>query len=195
MPKPVRNMLCQQLRRSLIAQMSVIAANPPFQISRIRPHHQHVFVMVGLQYQMIRPGDVAAELFCHVSGIRNEAEVDFSVLHAIAHIVRTVMRHIERRNFKTVQLQGLPLLQKMYVFCFQFRICTIITLDSVVYKFGGIDRKSILIRQAPDSFDVVCMIMRNQHGLYLFQGKPVSMKMFFQCSYPNSGINQYSIIF
>ena len=128
-------------------------------------------------------------------GIRNEAEVDFSVLHAIAHIVRTVMRYIERRNFKTVQLQGLPLLQEMYVFCFQFRICTIITLDSVVYKFGGIDRKPILIRQAPDSFDVVCMVMRNQHGLYLFQGKPVSMKMFFQCSYPNSGINQYPIIF
>ena len=71
---------------------------PELELIRIRPHHEHVLVMVGFHIKRIRPGQMTERVVRELPEVRRHAEFPVATAYRIAHGVDSIVRDPERTN-------------------------------------------------------------------------------------------------
>ena len=99
-------MFGDEFRHFPVAEVSVRAGNPGFQVLRIRAHHQHGFIIIGFQNQVVRPGDIVCGCRGDMSDIGQERKVLSVDGDAIADVVGTVVRNLEAGNPEVLEGEG-----------------------------------------------------------------------------------------
>ena len=89
----------------IITEMTVRTQDSLLQILRIFSRLKHLHAIVRFQHQIVRLADELLNLLRDMSHIRNQTECDALVLHEIAHIIRTVVRHPKRSNPELAHLE------------------------------------------------------------------------------------------
>ena len=76
--------------------MTVIRQNTPLEIIRIRPHHQHIFIVIGFQNDRFGTAQGGADLLCdtaHVGGNRRDVRVTLAAYReSVADTASAVVR-------------------------------------------------------------------------------------------------------
>ena len=75
--------------------MSVGTTHPLFEIGRIGTAHQHGFIVIGLNYQVISDADSLSDFIGNFTHIGCQDYCHTLMLYLVAHAVHTVMRHME----------------------------------------------------------------------------------------------------
>lgn len=185
-----RGIVHQRIGALAVAQVSLIAQDTTLQIGRIGAALYHAFFVVGFNHQILGFGHGLCHLGGDVAAIGDEAEGYALGLNLIAYAVRAVMAHLEGSNHKIADLCRLALIDGVLVFGGQFAGNAVITVDAHVYHFCGVDGFVVVVGQMANGFDMVGVVVGNEYGIDVVQGKTVFFERLLQRSYANAGIYQ-----
>ena len=79
-----------------VAKMASATPDSSFQISGIGSHHQHIFVVISFQNQIVGLRDLLLHDTGNMSCVSNQTEDDIACLNPLSDAVATVVGHIKR---------------------------------------------------------------------------------------------------
>ena len=122
----------------IIAEMTVRTQDSLLQILRIFSSLKHLHTIVRFEHQIVCLADELLNLLRDVSHIRNQTECDTLVLHEIAHIIRTVVRHPKRSNPELAHLERHTFLYDVRMIGHDFLSDAVVALDTCMNFTGCI---------------------------------------------------------
>lgn len=163
-----------------VAEMSSLAHDTLFEVSRIGAGGQHRFIVVGFKHDVSGLSEVLFHVFRNMSGIRDEAEFQVADSDKVARVGRTVMGNIKRDDMKRTDFEafvgfGEALVFRLYLFRHEM-----VALHPVVHGFRCIHWQVKFVGEHTNGFHMVCMVMRNKDGIDFCQGQAVIAEMLFE---------------
>ena len=149
-----------------IAQMPYRSGYTLLEVLRITTLCQHLFVVVGLDHEIVALFDDLKHLIGQMSDIGHQTEHNTFTLYLIAHIVGTIVGDTERRHMKFAQCKRSGLFYNMYKSGVDFLPYTIVAFDALMHFAGGEDWQPKVTTDAPHRLDMVGMVMGNQYVMH-----------------------------
>ena len=165
-----------------IAEVTVLAENACLEIGGIGSVLEHLDVVVGLDDQIVGLADEGFHRIGDAAGIGDEAEVDIVDTDHEADVLAGVMRHGERGNVETAQREGLASNNLFLHRRVELALNTVVAIDALMNKLGGIDGQVVFVADAANRLDVVGVVVGNKHIANLTKAETIVGKLFLQCA-------------
>lgn len=126
-------MVGEEVSRSFVAQMSVVAINALLEMYGVFARHQHVAVVVGFYNQIVGLRDMRLYGGCDLAQVGEKAEHFAVYLDVVAYIVGSVVGHLECGDMEIFQVYRFIFLDIAYIDGRQLLGDTVTLLDAFVH--------------------------------------------------------------
>jgi hypothetical protein len=123
-----------------IAEMARLRENALFEELRIRTVLHHLYVVVGLDDQIVGTGNIGLHLVSNYAYISHYTEDNALSLNEIAYIIGAIVRNGKGSNHKVANLTGYALLQIASELRRNLLGDAIVAINALMHFLGGIDR-------------------------------------------------------
>ena len=162
--------VAQKLRTFYITKVPAPSGYTLFEVLRVTPFPEHFGVVVRLKNQVPSQCRITMHFCSNMPHIGSQREGEIASPEVIAHIFRTIVRHIKRHYFKSRQAKSLAYFhsrtrQSLHLF--------IVTkgINCLLNRPRRINREMILQCQGAKSFNVIGMLVgdQNPHDMPLYR--------------------------
>ena len=137
--------------------------------------------------------DVALHLVRHYTGVGDEAEIGAFRLDEVADVVAAVVGYVEGGYLEVAQLVGLSFLNVTgHVRCY-FLGYAVIAIDACVHLGCSIDRTKVVVAEGAYGLYMVCMVVGDEHMVYLAETDPIFATGFLQSPQPYSQVYEEGV--
>ena len=157
----------------MVAQMACAAHDAVLQYLRVLTAPEHLFVVVGLEHEVVRLEDVMLHALSGHSHVGHDGERLVAVADAESYVLRRVMGDGERGDAEAGQFELRVLLYDMCLVRVDRLGYMEVAVDAFVYEFGGIYGDVVILADLTCRFDVIGMVVGDDNSLDVTETQPV----------------------